>query len=185
MLKRSVAVIVVFVLAVSFGACKKKEEKPQLPTGHPNVEGGMPPGGMSPGGMPPAGMPQPGMPNVPKVERQVVVSKEVKAKWNAVKLAIADKATQKTQEVTINVGSEYAVPGTKMVVKVLNFLPDFKMTDKEFTSPTDQPNMPAAQIAVIENGKEIWNNWLFSLQPAIHPFQHDKIGITLVEGVSK
>jgi hypothetical protein len=185
MLRRSITIISVFLLVLSFGACKKKEEKPQLPPGHPSVEGGMPPAAMPPAATPPAAMPPAGAPNMPKVERQVVVPKEVKAKWKAVKLAVEDKATKKTKEYTVNVGSEFAVPGTKMVVKVLNFLPDFKMSDKEITSPTDQPIMPAAQIAVTENGKEIWSNWLFSLQPSIHPFQHEKIGITLVGGVSK
>ena len=180
MLKRSIAIVSVFVLVLSFGACKKKEEKPELPPGHPSVEGQMPPAGM-----PPTGMPQAGAPNLPKVERQVVVSNEVKAKWKAVKLAIEDKATMKTKEYTVNIGSEVTIPGTKMVVKVLNFLPDFKMSDKEFTSLTDKPNMPAVQIAVMENGKEIWNNWLFSLQPTIHPFQHEKVGITLVGGVPR
>jgi hypothetical protein len=190
MLKRSIAIVSVFVLVLSLGACKKKEETPALPPGHPGVEGGMPPAGMPPAGMPPAGMPpagmpQPGAPNMPKVERQVVVSKEVKAKWKAVKLAIEDKATKKTKDYTVNIGSELTIPGTKMVVKVLNFLPDFKMSDKEFTSLTDKPNMPAAQIVVTEKGKEIWSNWLFSLQPTIHPFVHEKIGITLVGGVSR
>jgi hypothetical protein len=185
MLKRSIAIVSVFVLVLSLGACKKKEETPALPPGHPSVEGGMPPAGMPPAGMPPAGMPQPGAPNMPKVERQVVVSKEVKAKWKAVKLAIEDKTTKKTKDYTVNIGSEFTIPGTKMVVKVLNFLPDFKMSDKEFTSLTDKPNMPAAQIVVTEKGKEIWSNWLFSLQPTIHPFVHEKIGITLVGGVSR
>jgi len=180
MLKRSIAIVSVFVLVLSFSACKKKEEKPELPSGHPSVEGGMPPAGM-----PQAGMPQAGAPNMPKVERQVVVSPEVKAKWKAVKLAVEDKATKKTKEYTVKIGSEVTIPGTKMVVKVLNFLPDFKMSDKEFTSLTDKPNMPAAQIVVAENGKEIWSNWLFSLQPTIHPFQHERIGITLVGGVSR
>jgi hypothetical protein len=185
MLKRSIAIISVFVLVLSFGACKKKEEKPQLPAGHPSVEGGMPPGSMPQAGMPPAGMPQAGAPNMPKVERQVVVSKEVKAKWKAVKLAVEDKTTKKTKDYTVNIGSEFAVPGTQMIVKVVNFLPDFKMSDKEYTSLTDKPNMPAAQIVVTENGKEIWSNWLFSLQPTIHPFQHEKVGITLVGGVPR
>ncbi len=170
MLKKIVAVLVVLVLAVSFGACKKKEEKPQLPAGHPSMEGGVPPAGM---------------PNVPKVERAVVVSKEVTAKWKAVKLAVENKATKTTQEYTVNVGSEMPIPNTKMTVRVLNFLPDFKMTDKEFTSASAKPNMPAAQVAITENGKEIWNNWLFSLQPGIHPFQHENIGIVLVGGVSR
>ena len=180
MLKRSIAIISVFLLVLSFGACKKKEEKPQLPPGHPSVEGGAPPAGM-----PPAAMPQPGTPSMPKVERQVVVSKEVQAKWKGVKLAVEDKATKKTKEYIVNVGSELAIPDSKMVVKVLHFLPDFKMNDKEFTSPTDKPNQPAAQIVVTENGKEIWNNWLFAMQPTVHPFQHEKIGITLVGGVPR
>ncbi len=173
MQKKIVAVLVVLVLAVAFGACKKKEEQPLMPPAHPGMEGGMPPAGMQT------------MPNVPKVERTVVVSKEVAAKWKAVKLAVADKTAKTTKEYTVNVGSELAIPNTKMSVKVLNFLPDFKMSDKEFYSSSDKPNMPAAQVVVSENGKEIWSNWLFSLQPGIHPFQHERIGIVLIGGVSK
>jgi hypothetical protein len=170
MLKKIAAVAVVLVLAMSFASCKKKDETPQLPAGHPPMDGSMPPAGTQ---------------NMPKVDRKVVVSKEVKAKWKAVKIAVENKAAKSTKEYTVNVGSELAIPNTKLTVKVLNFLPDFKMTDKEFTSASDKPNMPAAQVAVLENGKEIWNNWLFSLQPAIHPFQHDSVGLLLVGGVAK
>ncbi len=170
MSKKMIAVVVILVLAVSFGACKKKEEKPQLPAGHPAMEGGMPPAAM---------------PNVPKVERTVVVSKEVATKWKAVKLSIENKAAKTTKEYTVNIGSELSVPNTNMTVKVLAFLPDFKMSDKEFYSASDKPNQPAAQVVVTENGKEIWSNWLFSLQPSIHPFQHQNVGIVLLSGVPK
>ncbi len=173
MLKKIVAVLMVLVLAVAFGACKKKEEKPMMPAGHPGMEGGTPPAGMQ------------NMQNMPKVERTVVASKEVSAKWKAVKLSILNKASKTTKEYTVNVGSALAIPDTKMTVKVLNFLPDFKMSDKEYYSASDKPNMPAAQVVVTENGKEIWNSWLFALQPNIHPFQHENIGIILVSGVSK
>ena len=132
------------------------------------------------GGMPPAGMPQ-----VPKVERQVVVSNEITATWKAVKLAIENKPTKTIKEYTVNIGSQLSIPNTNMTVKVKAFLPDFKMTDKEFKSASNKPNMPAALIEVTENGKEIWNNWLFSLQPGIHPFQHENVGIVLVGGVAK
>jgi hypothetical protein len=172
MLKKIVAVVAVLILAVSFAGCKKKEEKAQLPAGHPPMDGGA---------MPPQGMPQ----NMPKVDRKVVVSKNVTAKWTAVKIAVENKTAKTTKEYTVNVGGDVAIPNTKLTVKVVNFLPDFKMTDKEFTSSSDKPNMPAAQVVVLENGKEIWNNWLFSLQPAIHPFQHNVVGLTLVGGVSK
>ncbi len=158
MLKKIVTLLVVLVLAAASGACKKKEEKPTMPSG---------------------------MQTLPKIERTVVVSKEVKAKWKAVKLAVENKATKTTKEYTVNIGSELDIPNTKISVKVLNFLPDFKMNEKEFYSASDKANMPAAQVAVIENGKEIWNNWLFSLQPTAHPFSHESIGITLVSGIAK
>ena len=174
MLKKIVAVLIVLVLAVAFGACKKKEEKPMMPSGgQPGMVGGMPPAGM------------PSTQNMPKVERKVVASKEVTTKWKAVKLAVENKATKTTKEYTVNVGSEMTIPNTKMTVKVLNFLPDFKMSDKEIYSASDKPNQPAAQVVVIENGKEIWTNWLFAMQPGIHPFQHENIGIVLLGGVSK
>jgi hypothetical protein len=83
------------------------------------------------------------------------------------------------------VGSELAIPNTKLKVKVLAFLPHFQMTDKEITSASDKPTMPAAQIAVQEPGKEEWKGWIFSLQPDMHPFMHDKIAIKLAGGVSK
>jgi len=170
-MKKVVAAVLVAGLVVSFAGCKKKEEKPQLPAGHPSVEGGMPPAG---------GM---GMPDMPKVDRKVVVPKEVAAKWKAVKLTIEDKAAKKTKDYTVNVGGEQAVGNFK--VKVLSFLPDFKMGDKDITSASDKPNNPAAQISVSEGGKEIWKGWLYSMHPGIHPFQHDKIGVALNGGVAK
>jgi hypothetical protein len=169
MLKKMVAVAVILVLAVSFGACKKKEEKPQMPAGHPAMEGGMPPN----------------IQNAPKVERTVTVPKEVATKWSAVTLSIQDRSGKGAKQYVVAIGSDLAIPNTNMKVKVLAFLPDFRMGDKEITSASDKPNNPAAQIVVQEPGKEDWKGWVYSMHPEIHPFQHEKIAITLVGGVSK
>ncbi len=172
MLKKIAAIIVVLTLAVSFGACKKKEAKPQLPPGHPGMEGSMP------------SMPS-NMQEMPKIDRKVIVPNNVKATWKAVKLNIEDKSSKSAKEYVVAVGSDLAVPNTKIKVKVLAFLPDFKMGDQEITSASDKPNNPAAQVLVEEPGKPEWKGWLYSMHPAIHPFQHEKIAITLVGGVSK
>jgi hypothetical protein len=184
-------------LVFSFASCKKKEAKPQLPPGHPSMEGGMPPSGMPGAGMPPAGMPGAGMPpagmpgagmpadNTPKIDRAVTVPKEVAAKWPAVKLAVVDKVAKNTKEYTVAVGSELAVPNTKIKITVLAFLPHFKMGDKDITSASNEPKMPAAQVLIQEPGKPEWKGWLFSLAPDMHPYQHEKIGIKLAGGVSK
>ena len=83
------------------------------------------------------------------------------------------------------IGSDLAIPNTNMKVKVLAFLPDFRMGDKDITTASDKPNNPAAQIVVQEPGKEEWKGWVYSMHPEIHPFPHEKIAITLVGGVSK
>jgi hypothetical protein len=133
------------------------------------------------GGMPPAGMPT----DMPKIDRTVNVPKEVSSKWKAVKLTVENKASKTTKEFTVNVGSELAVPDTKVKIKVLAFLPDFRMGEKDITSASDKPNNPAVQVAVREPGKEEWKGWLYSMHPGIHPFQHDTIAITLMGGVAK
>ena len=169
-MKRIVAAVLVAGLIGSFAGCKKKEEKPQLPPGHPSTEGGMPPAGM---------------PDMPKVDRKVVVSKEVAAKWKSVKLAVEDKTKKATKEYTISVGSALEVPGTKIKLTVLASLPDFRMGEKDITSASDKPNNPAAQVLIQESGKPDQKIWLYSMHPGVHPFQHEKIGLTLNGGVSK
>jgi hypothetical protein len=174
-MKRIIAAVLVTGLLVSFAGCKKKEEKPQLPPGHPSAEGGMPQ----------AGMPPAGMPDMPKVERKVDVPKEVAAKWKAVKLTVEDKGSKSKKEYTINVGSSLEVPGTKIKLTIVAFLPDFRMGEKDITSASDKPNNPAAQVLIQEPGKPDQKIWLYSLHPGVHPFQHEKIGLTLNGGVSK
>jgi len=169
-MKKLVVALLVGSLIFTVAGCKKKEEKPQLPPGHPSTEGGMP---------------QTGMPDMPKVDRKVVVPAEVKAKWKAVKLNIEDKAAKSTKEYTVAVGSELAVPNSKMKIKVLAFLPDFRMGEKDITSASDKPNNPAAQVSVTEPGKEEWKGWLYSMHPGIHPYAHERVAITLVGGVNK
>jgi hypothetical protein len=171
-MKKVLAVILVSGLVLSFGGCKKKEEKPQLPPGHPSMEGGMPPA-------------MQGMPNMPKKDRKIIVPKEVTAKWKAVKLAIEDKKAKSSKEYTVAVGSDLAVPNTKITIKVLAFLPDFRMGETDITSASDKLNNPAVQVAILEPGKEEWKGWLYANHPAIHPFPHESVGVTLVGGVSK
>jgi hypothetical protein len=175
-MKKLLAVILISGLVFSFAGCKKKEEKPQLPPGHPSMQGGMPPAGM-----PAAGMPA----DTPKIDRTIAVPKEVAAKWSAVKLAVEDKVAKNTKEYTVAVGSELAVPNTNVKVKVLAFLPEFKMGDKEITTASDKPNNPAVQVAVTEPGKQEWKGWLYSKFPDVHPYPHEKLAITLVGGVAK
>lgn len=168
MSKRLMVLFLALGLIVSFGACKQKAAE-QAPA--PAPQGGAASGG--PGIVMPPG------------EMQVVIPESVKGKYDTVKLIVEDKMANKMSDVDIKVGSEYKVPNSTLVVKVGDFIPDFKMDGSLITSVSADPNNPACHITVTEDGKEIFKGWLYSKFPAIHPFQHEKFGLTLKDGLKK
>jgi len=162
MLRKIFLVVLSLLITLFIVSCKKKEEQPVPQASGPGTGVMMPPG-----------------------ETKVVVPEAVKGKWDAVKLVIEDKTAKKTSEVTVKLDSEYTIPNSNLKVKIGEFLPDFKMDGLTITSSSNEPNNPAVRVVVYEGGKEIFKGWLYSKFPTIHPFQHDKYGITLKEGIRK
>lgn len=149
-------VAVVAVATVAVAGCKKKEEKPAVEE------------------MPPHGM-------MEKKEKPVVVIPESeKGKWKAVKISVADKASNKSTEYDVEIGKSFPVPNSDLVITVENFLPDFTMDGNIRTSRSDEPKNPAAQVQITEKGKEVYKNWLFMVLQSPHAFQHPKYDIKLV-----
>jgi len=189
MKKQILAVVCSLSLLIAAGACKKKEDKPLPQTGMPGQEQGMP-SGPQPGmpgqpGMPPGG-PQ-GQPNivVPKGEKKVIVPDSVKGKWKAVILVVADKKTNKQQEYTVTLNSNFNIPNTNLKVSVSEYLPDFRMDGLTLTSASNDMNNPAVGVKVSEGGKEIFKGWLYAKFPTMHPFEHPNYSIFLKDGVKK
>jgi hypothetical protein len=162
MKKKALAITVGILVIFSFGGCKKKTEEQKTQSPH--------------------GMESPGI-MMPKGESKIVVPDSVKGKWKGVVISIEDKAKKTKQDVTILLGGEYSVPNTNLKIQIGEFLPDFKMEGATITSSSAQPNNPAVHVKVFEGDKEIFNKWLYEKFPEIHPFQHEKIGLTLKEGV--
>ena len=179
--RKLMAVALSILLVVAF-ACKKKEQQPipqapgmgapgmALPPGHAPVPGQGAPGGQI---------------MMPKGELQIVVPPTVKGKWGAVKIVVEDKATRKTQEYSVKLNSDFQIPNSNLKISVGEFLPDFRMDVGTITSVSNDQNNPAVSIKVYEGGKEIFKGWLYGKFPAIHPFEHSKVGLSLKEGVKK
>ena len=173
-MKKFTLMVAVLMMVAFTGAGCKKQQPPKPP-------------------MPPQGAPgQPGMPaaphgetGAPPVEKKVLVPDAVKAGWKAVKVEVEFKEKKSKKAFTIPLNSEFKVPDTGLTLKVGSFLPHFAMAADQISSSSNNPENPAAQIEVFEGGKEIFHGWLFSLHPTVHPFTHDKYGVTLLEGVKK
>jgi Uncharacterized protein conserved in bacteria (DUF2155) len=158
------------MMAIFLISCGKKQEEYSSPA---------PP-------TPSSGLSGPGVPSdVPIISSNapLVVPDSVKGKWRAVKLTVEDKKGQGAKEYTVNLHSDFTIPDSKLVVKVGEFLPDLKIQGTMFTSESNDLNNPAVHVIVLEDNKEIFNGWLFSHFPMIHPFKHDRYRITLKEAI--
>ena len=161
------ATLLMFTVVVA--ACKKKEQppSPQMPgQGMPGQPGAMPQMGGGP-------------------EKKIVVPDAVKGSWKAVKIEVEYKDKKSKKQFTVPVNSEFKIPESDLVIKTGDFLPHFTMAADSITSSSNNPENPAARIAVLQDQKEIFHGWLFAKFPAVHPFQHEKYGVTLVEGIKK
>jgi hypothetical protein len=192
--KKLLTILVLLLIATSVQSCKKKEP-PQTP--EPGVSGPMQPGQMPPGPVmqgpiSPEGQQAPGHGMMtPGGKAQVNVPDFVKGKWDAAKIIIEDKATKKRHEYTVKLNSDFPVPNSKLKLSIGEYLPDFKMEGFSLTSVSNNPNNPALAVKIFENDKKIFPapgkewGWLFEKVPTIHPFEHEKYGVILKEGIKK
>lgn len=129
----------------------------------------------------------PGMPShggaMAKKESKVVVPESQKGKWKAIKIAVTDLATGKETTHVAPLGGDYLIPGTGLTLRVETVLPDFGMGEGVITSKSDKMENPAAQVRVLEGGKEMFKGWMFKLYPEAHPFENAKYGIKLLDFV--
>ena len=176
MKKQILVAVCGIALVMSFGACKKKEDKPMVvpQAGAPGQQ--LPPGHGAPGGE---------QVTMPKGQTTVSIPDAVKGKWKSVVLVVEDKGSKKKTEYTINVNSDFNIPGSNIKLAVGEFLPDFKMDGLTLTSSTNEPNNPAVGLKVFENEKEVFKGWLYAKFPAIHPFEHPKYAVMLKSGNKK
>jgi hypothetical protein len=176
-MKKFLLLLAIGIIIFSLGACKKKEEQVSKT---PLAEG---PILDTPGVSPHSGTGQ-------KTQFDVVVPPDVEAGWSAVTLLVEDKELTKQEEFTVQIGDEFQIPDSTLMVKVAYFLPDFKMSGPVITSASNTLNNPAVGIVISEDGKQVFPEtgkvgWLYEKFPTIHPFQHSRFGLTLKEGVKK
>ena len=155
---KGIKYLMVFAVAVPLAigiGCKKKEEAAAPPAEEAPI-------------------------TVKKEDIKVMVPDAVKGKWKDIKVEVMDKEKNQKSTITVAIGGEVAIPGSKMKIKAESFLPEFRMEGAAITSASNEPKNPAAQIRVTEEGKEIFTGWLFTLYPATHPFEHPKYSLTLV-----
>ncbi len=174
MYKLSIPFAVLLIFIAGLVSCTKKEAPAPPPPAREQQS-------MTPeSGMPP--MSGHGDIQMPATEEmKVIVPDDIKSKWKGVVLMVIDKETTAAKDYPVRLSGRFTIPGSKIEVQVEEFLPDLKIDGNIYTTETSELLNPAIHVLITEDGKELFKGWLFQKFPSVHPFKHQKFGITLKE----
>lgn len=173
-------VMVLFLIPLFLSACEQK--KAPIPP-QPETQGQAMPSADLP--------PNPAMPMhedheghehetmAPQTPKTITVPGEVAGQWDSVVIRIEDKTNKTSADQTIPLHTDYQVPGSSLIIKVGDFLPQFAMDQNAITSLSNETKNPALKVTVLKDGNEVFNGWLFELYPDMHPLQDDRFAIAL------
>ena len=119
------------------------------------------------------------------VPTRLVVPPEVTAAYSGVQIGWRDSESGKEGVLDVPIGGAAPLLSTDLVIRADVFLPSFSMSAEEITSTGIGQENPAARIAVLESGREIFAGWIFKRFPDVHPFQHPRFSLKLEGGVSR
>ncbi len=114
-----------------------------------------------------------------KTSKEVVLSDEMKAKWNEVQIAITDNSTRRTERVTIPVGSRIKLTEGGYYLTIDAFVPDYAISESKIVSRSDNPNNPAMLVSLYEKDKEITRGWVFKEFPEFNSYANSRFVLQL------
>ena len=117
-----------------------------------------------------------------KIDRGIVVPKEVEGQWEAVKIMVRNKIDESRSSMkTASLGSSFKLEGSAIKVNVGSFMPNFIMTQTNYTSKGNELMNPAVRLVVEENGKILYKGWAFAKYPTMYAFEHDEFAFQLMD----
>ena len=119
------------------------------------------------------------------VPTNLVVPPEVTAAFEGVRIGWKDSQSGREGVIDVPLGGGAAIPESDLEVRADVFLPSFTMTSEQITSSGVGEENPAARIAVLQGGNELFSGWVFKRFPDVHPFQHPRFSLRLEGGVPR
>ena len=124
----------------------------------------------------------PGVKEEVKIDRGIVVPKEVKGQWKAVKIIVRNKIDESRSSMkTASLGSSFNLGGSGIKVTVGPFMPNFVMTQKNYSSNGNELINPAVRLRVEDKGKILFEGWAFAKYPTMYAFEHDEFAFQLMD----
>lgn len=103
---------------------------------------------------------------------------EVRAKWKAAELALADSGNA-PRTVRVPVGGNTAVGGTGLMLRVVAVVPAFQSSGDAVTSASNRPDNPAVLVRLLDKDRTLTEGWVFQKYPDFNTFNSDRVHVRL------
>ena len=116
------------------------------------------------------------------INRGIVIPKAVEGQWKAIKIMVRNKLDESRNSMkTVSLGGSFELEGSTIKVVVGPFMPNFVMTQTNYTSKGNELTNPAVRLVVEENGKTLYEGWAFAKYPTMYAFKHDEFAFQLMD----
>jgi len=116
------------------------------------------------------------------INRGIVIPKAVEGQWKAIKIMVRNKLDESRNSMkTVSLGGSFELEGSSIKVVVGPFMPNFVMTQTNYTSKGNELTNPAVRLVVEENGKTLYEGWAFAKYPTMYAFEHDEFAFQLMD----
>ena len=126
-----------------------------------------------------------GRSQTPSVPSRLEVPPAVLQAYSGLRLKWKDSSNGQEGTIEVPLGKTAPIPGSDLSVRADAFLPAFAMSAEAITSTGVEEENPAARIAVLQKGQEIFSGWIFTRFPDVHPFEHPRYSLRLEGGVRR
>ena len=124
----------------------------------------------------------PGVKEGVNIDRGIVVPKAVEGQWKAIKIMVRNKLDESRNSMkVVPLGGSFELEGSTIKVAVGPFIPNFVMTQTNYTSKGNELTNPAVRLVVEENGKTLYKGWAFAKYPTMYAFEHDEFAFQLMD----
>jgi hypothetical protein len=121
----------------------------------------------------------------PSVPSKLEVPPAVIQAFSGLRLKWKDSSNGQEGTIEVPLGKTASIPGSDLSVRGDAYLPAFAMSAEAITSTGIEEDNPAARIAVLQKGQEIFAGWIFTRFPDVHPFEHPRFSLRLEGGVRR
>jgi hypothetical protein len=114
---------------------------------------------------------------------EIALTPEIAEAWTGVRLLLIDNDSSDEQTFDVMLGGTELLGDSGLTIGIDTFVPDFAMDENGIRSRSAHTDNPAVRVLITEEGGSGFQGWLFAAMPEIHPFEHERYQVLLVEGI--